>query len=33
MFAALVLLAVAGIAINYGLGLFGRVVLRRWGDG
>jgi NitT/TauT family transport system permease protein len=33
MFAALVLLAVAGISINFGLGAFGRVVLRRWGDG
>ena len=33
MFAALVLLAVAGIAINFGLGAFGRAVLRRWGDG
>ena len=33
MFAALVLLAVAGIAINYGLGAFGRLVLRHWGDG
>lgn len=32
MFAALVLLALAGIAINYGLGVFSRVVLRRWGD-
>ncbi|MEI7711591.1 MAG: ABC transporter permease [Rhodospirillales bacterium] len=32
MFAALVLLAVAGIAINYGLAAFGRVVMRRWGD-
>ena len=32
MFAALVLLAVAGIAIDTGLGAFGRVVLRRWGD-
>lgn len=32
MFAALVLLALAGIAINYGLGAFGRMVLRRWGD-
>ena len=33
MFAALVLLALAGIAINIGLGVFGRLVLRRWGDG
>ena len=32
MFAALVLLAVAGIMIDTGLGAFGRVVLRRWGD-
>ena len=32
MFAALVLLAVAGIAIDTGLGAFGRIVLRRWGD-
>lgn len=32
MFAALVLLALAGIAINFGLGAFGRVVMRRWGD-
>ena len=32
MVAALVLLAVAGIAIDTGLGAFGRVVLRRWGD-
>ncbi len=32
MFAALVLLALAGIAINYGLGAFGRMVLRRWGE-
>jgi NitT/TauT family transport system permease protein len=32
MFAALVLLALAGIAINYGLGAFGRLILRRWGD-
>jgi hypothetical protein len=28
MFAALVLLSLAGIAINYGLGLFGRLILR-----
>ena len=33
MFAALVLLAVAGISINFGLGAGGRAVLRRWGDG
>jgi NitT/TauT family transport system permease protein len=33
MFAALVLLAIAGIAINYGLGAIGLVVLRRRGDG
>jgi len=32
MFAALVLLAFAGIAINYGLGAFGKLVMRRWGD-
>jgi NitT/TauT family transport system permease protein len=32
MFAALVLLALAGIAINYGLGALGRLVLRRWGE-
>jgi NitT/TauT family transport system permease protein len=32
MFAALVLLAVAGIAINYGLAAFGRFVMHRWGD-
>ncbi len=32
MFAALVLLALAGIAINHGLGAFGRFVMRRWGD-
>ena len=32
MFAALVLLAVAGIAINAGLGAFGALVLRRHGD-
>jgi NitT/TauT family transport system permease protein len=33
MFAALVLLAVAGIAINVGLGAFGTLVLRRRGEG
>ncbi|MDE2005924.1 MAG: ABC transporter permease subunit [Rhodospirillales bacterium] len=33
MFAALVLLAVAGIAINAGLGVFARAVLRRRGEG
>jgi NitT/TauT family transport system permease protein len=33
MFAALVLLAIAGIAINAGLGAFGALVLRRRGDG
>ena len=32
MFAALMLLALAGITINFGLGAFGRLVLRRWGD-
>ena len=32
MFAALVLLSLAGIAINAGLGVFGRMVLRRRGD-
>ncbi len=32
MFAALVLLSLAGIAINTGLGWFGRLVLRRHGD-
>ena len=32
MFAALVLLAMAGIAINSGLAAFGRAVMRRWGD-
>jgi NitT/TauT family transport system permease protein len=32
MFAALVLLALAGIAINYGLGAFGQLVQRRRGD-
>ena len=31
MFAALVLLSLAGIAINTGLGLFGRLVLRARG--
>ncbi len=31
MFAALVLLAVSGIAINAGLGAFERAMLRRWG--
>jgi NitT/TauT family transport system permease protein len=31
MFAALVLLSLAGIAINFGLGLFGRVILRARG--
>jgi NitT/TauT family transport system permease protein len=33
MFAALVLLSLAGIAINFGLGAFGAFVLRRRGDG
>jgi NitT/TauT family transport system permease protein len=33
MFAALVLLSLAGIAINTGLGVFGRWVLRRRGEG
>jgi NitT/TauT family transport system permease protein len=33
MFAALVLLSLAGIAINTGLGLFGRWVMRRRGEG
>ena len=33
MFAALVLLSLAGIAINFGLGAFGNVVLRRRGHG
>jgi len=33
MFAALVLLSLAGIAINFGLGAFGNFVLRRRGDG
>jgi NitT/TauT family transport system permease protein len=33
MFAALVLLSLAGIAINSGLGAFGAFVLRRRGDG
>lgn len=32
MFAALVLLSIAGIAINWGLGAFGRLVLRWRGD-
>ena len=32
MFAALVLLSLAGIAINLGLGAFGRVILRRRGE-
>lgn len=32
MFAALVLLALAGIAINFGLGAAGRAILRCWGD-
>jgi NitT/TauT family transport system permease protein len=32
MFAALVLLSVAGIAINFGLGALARVVIRRRGD-
>jgi NitT/TauT family transport system permease protein len=32
MFAALVLLSVAGIAINAGLGWFGRLILRRRGE-
>ena len=32
MFAALLLLALAGIAINYGLGAFSRLLLRRWSD-
>jgi NitT/TauT family transport system permease protein len=31
MFAALVLLSLAGIAINAGLGAFGAAILRRWG--
>ncbi len=33
MFAALVLLSLAGIAINFGLGAFGNFVLRMRGDG
>ena len=33
MFAALVLLSLAGIAINFGLGAFGNLVLRWRGDG
>ena len=33
MFAALVLLSLAGIAINLGLGAFGRVILRARGEG
>jgi NitT/TauT family transport system permease protein len=33
MFAALVLLSLAGIAINTGLGVFGRFILRRRGEG
>lgn len=33
MFAALVLLAVAGVAINAGLGAFGTLMLRRRGEG
>lgn len=32
MFAALVLLSAAGIAINFGLGAFGNIILRRRGD-
>ena len=32
MFAALVLLSLAGIAINFGLGAFGNFILRRRGD-
>jgi len=32
MFAALVLLSLAGIAINTGLGAFGQVILRRRGE-
>ena len=32
MFAALVLLSLAGIAINFGLGWFGRLILRRRGE-
>jgi len=32
MFAALVLLSVAGIAINFGLGAFAAAVMRRRGD-
>jgi NitT/TauT family transport system permease protein len=31
MFAALVLLSLAGIAINFGLGLFGRLILQTRG--
>jgi hypothetical protein len=31
MFAALVLLSLAGIAINTGLGIFGRLILRSRG--
>jgi ABC-type nitrate/sulfonate/bicarbonate transport system permease component len=31
MFAALVLLALAGILLNYGLGALGQVILRRKG--
>ena len=33
MFAALVLLSIAGIAINWGLGAFERTVMRWRGDG
>ncbi len=33
MFAALVLLSIAGIAINYGLGAFASLVVRRRGEG
>jgi len=33
MFAALLLLALAGIAINFGLAALGRVIQRRWGEG
>jgi NitT/TauT family transport system permease protein len=33
MFAALVLLSLAGIAINFGLGAFGAAILRRRGEG
>jgi amino acid transporter len=32
MFAALVLLAIAGVVINFGLGALGDFVLRRRGD-